>query len=451
MKSRSYPVSGIVFFIFIVIFIFILSMLSACRGALQVDRTRSFKSEKTNIGKIVCIDPDFELLITTSKRKAEHQFRRETAKEIQLNNILVRNAQKNNLTLELVDTERLLPGDMEYFSQLAPLKHEILQVSFLQDFLNKKKRRNRQKVFNRYENGPVIGSHFSYLADEYGTPYFAVQGITTHRKPNNGPLTYYYTIIAESYLSNGRRWTVDGRRTLWTMNYGLWTALLLCLAFVASGQTTGYQGKRLMFKTDVVSPVSERGINMGLEYVVLRNVVLGLDFSLTGKQYTQRLPTYYELYGKPPSSRASIRDMQIGITGQYFLNAALPAPKGSYIFGKYSIGQADILAVDHIVNGGQDDFLEGFEINNVSSQQFDLGVGYQEVFFGFLLVDLDLGMSAASLFLSKNSDELPPHRRDIVADFANEHGPNIFSLGTWRDTPGGIGLSIHLKIGILLF
>lgn len=195
MKSRSYPVSGIVFFIFI--FIFILLMLSACRGALHVDRTRDFKSKKTNIGKIVCIDPDFELLITTNKRKAEQQFKRASAKEIQLNNILVRNAQKNNLTLELVDTERLMPNDMEYFSQLAPLKHEILQVSFLQDFLDKKKRRNRQKVFNRYENGPVIGSHFSYLADEYGTPYFAVQGITTHRKPNNGPLTYYYTIIAD--------------------------------------------------------------------------------------------------------------------------------------------------------------------------------------------------------------------------------------------------------------
>ncbi len=195
IKSCYYRVSNIGFFIFIGIFI--LSMLGACRGALHVDKTRGFKSKKTNIGKIVCIDPDFELLTTTGKRKTKRQYKRASAKEIQLNNILVRNAQKNNLTLELVDTELLLPSDTEYFSQLAPLKHEILQVSFLQDFMTKKKRKNRQKVFNRYEKGPVIGSHFSYLADEYGTPYFAVQGITAHRKPSNGPLTYYYTIIAD--------------------------------------------------------------------------------------------------------------------------------------------------------------------------------------------------------------------------------------------------------------
>jgi len=199
-------------------FLLIFSLIfSACRGALQVDRVRDFKSRKTNIGKIVCIDPDFELLTTTGNRKTERQYKRASAKEIQLNNILVRNARKNNLTLELVDTERLLPSNMDYFSQLAPLKHEILQVSFLQDFLNRKKRRNQQKVFNRYENGPIIASHFSYLADQYNTPYFAVQGITTHRKPNKGRLillltappfgiadffspeadTYYYTIIAD--------------------------------------------------------------------------------------------------------------------------------------------------------------------------------------------------------------------------------------------------------------
>ncbi len=248
---------------------------------------------------------------------------------------------------------------------------------------------------------------------------------------------------------DGGRTTINGGR--WTMDGLLWTILLLCFAFVASGQTTGYQGKRLMFKTDLVSPVSERGINMGLEYVVLRNAVLGLDFSLTGKQYTQRITSYYDMYNEDPPIAASIRDMQVGITGQYFLNTALPAPKGSYVFGKYAIGQADIFAVDHIMREGEEDFLEGFEINNISSHQFDLGVGYQEVFFSFLLVDFDIGVSVASLFLNNNESELLPHREVLVGDFARKHGPNIFSLGVWRDTPGGIGLSMHLKIGILLF
>lgn len=243
-----------------------------------------------------------------------------------------------------------------------------------------------------------------------------------------------------SYLS--RRWTVSGL---------LWTFMLCCFTLVVSGQTTGYQGKRLMFKSDLISPVSKRGINFGFEYVILRNMVLGLDFSLTGKQYTQHLDSYEELYGEDLPIKASIRDGQVGITGQYFLNTALPAPKGSYVFGKYSIGRADIFAIEHIVREGELDFLEGFEVNGVPSRQFDLGLGYQEVFFGFLLVDFDFGMSAASLFLSENDDELPTDRRDLIVDFADKHGPNIFSLRTGRDTPGGIGLSVHLKLGILLF
>lgn len=245
----------------------------------------------------------------------------------------------------------------------------------------------------------------------------------------------------------GRRTTNGGRRTV---NIGLWTFVFCCFTLIASGQTTGYQGKRMMFKMDLVSPVSERGINAGLEYVVLRNIVLGVDFSLTGKQYTQHIQTYYDIHGKYPKSKASIRDMRAGIIGQYFLNSALPAPKGSYIFGKYYLGQADVFAVDHIMEGEQS-ILQGFEISGVPSHQFNIGVGHQEVFFGFLLVDFDFGMSAASLFLDRSKNETSAYRKDIVAAFAENHGPNIISMGSWRSVPGGIGLSIHLKVGILLF
>jgi len=238
-----------------------------------------------------------------------------------------------------------------------------------------------------------------------------------------------------------------GRRTAKGL---LWTLVFCCFTLMASGQVTGYQGKRMMFKTDLISPVSERGINLGLEYVFLRNVVFGLDFSLTGKRYTQYLKSYQNIHGEYPTIKASIRDMQVGITGQYFLNTALPAPKGSYIFVKYHLGKADVFAVEHIIEGGES-ILQGFEISDIPSRQFDIGVGYQEVFFGFLLVDFGFGVSAASLLIDKSENEIFAHRKDIIADFSANHGPNIISMGSWRNTPGGIGLSIHLKVGILLF
>lgn len=184
---------------------------------MRIDRSRDFNAKQNNVEKIVCLDPDFELLTTTGKRKIERQHKRASAKEIQLNNILFRNAKKNDIALQIIDTERMQTDDDTYFHHLAPLKREILQASFLQKFTNKKGRTPVKQVFNIHENAPAIDSKYSYLAAQYDTPYFAVQGITMHRKPKNGKLmllvtapplgiasffspevdTYYYTIIAD--------------------------------------------------------------------------------------------------------------------------------------------------------------------------------------------------------------------------------------------------------------
>lgn len=208
-----------------------------------------------------------------------------------------------------------------------------------------------------------------------------------------------------------------------------------------------------MFKTDLVSPIMERGINFGLEYVVHRNIVLGLDFSLTGKRYKQPLESYKVVELEYPKVKARIRDMQLGLTGQYFLNTALPAPKGSYVFGKYSLGLADIFGNDYILDSinEENNILVGFKISDVPSQQFDIGLGYQDVFFGFLLVDLNFGLTGASLFLNKTKAEHPEAYDKLIENFAHHHGPNLYSLGSWNSLPGGIGLSAHLNIGILLF
>jgi len=202
--------------LYVLLLSIILLTLGGCRGALRIDRTRTFQ-EKKEIDKIVCLDPDFEVLTTTGKRGTKRRTKRASKKEIQLNNILVRNAQKNDITLQIIDSERLTTRDVDYFRDIAPLKREILQMSFLQNFINKRGKVSEKNVFNRHEGGPVIGSHFSHLADLYDTPYFAIQGITMHRKPKKGKLmllvtalpfgvasffspevdTYYYTIIAD--------------------------------------------------------------------------------------------------------------------------------------------------------------------------------------------------------------------------------------------------------------
>jgi len=263
--------------------------------------------------------------------------------------------------------------------------------------------------------------------------------LKSYRNKYRVPSREYRVVSSESRVSG-----IDYLSS--TINYGLWTIVLCLFVGVLQAQPTGYQGKRMMFKTDLVSPFTERGINLGLEYVVHRNIVVGTDFSLTGKQYIQKLKNYNG--PNPKDIEASIRDMQWSMTGQYFLNTALPAPKGSYVFSKYSIGLADIFgnSIDSM-NPMPDNFV-GFEVSNVPSHQLDMGLGYQDVFFGFLLVDLDFGLTGALLLLNKTNSEY----HHLITDFADKHGPNVYSLGSWhKDQPGGIGISAHLKIGILLF
>ncbi len=201
------------FLLFVLLF---LLLQTSCRGTLHIDRTKNFNSKTTDIEKLVCLDPDFELLMTSGKKRTQRKIKRASAKEIQLNNTLFRNAQKNGIAIEMIDTERLNISDTPYFRDLAPLKREILQASFLQDFINKKGKIPEKQIFNRHESGPVIGSQFSHLAQQYKTPYFSIHGVTSHRKPVRGKLillvtapplgvasffspevdTYYYTIIA---------------------------------------------------------------------------------------------------------------------------------------------------------------------------------------------------------------------------------------------------------------
>ncbi len=237
--------------------------------------------------------------------------------------------------------------------------------------------------------------------------------------------------------------------------------LSMIIALGLQGQTTGYQGKRMMFKTDIISPITERGVQTGLEYVLLRNLVLGVDFTLTGQQYTQRLEDYRQQYGDYPAVKARIRDSQAGITVQYFINNALPAPTGSYVFGKYAIGRATIFGNEYIQDpiSPENDELRGYKLENIPSRQFDLGIGYQEVVYGFLLLDFDIAISAASLLLDK-ADNANSSYNNLIDNFATSHGPNIYSLGSWRNqvdadgnasSTGGIGFSIHFKVGILLF
>ncbi len=96
------------------------------------------------------------------------------------------------------------------------------QVLFLQDFSDVNKGEVTNKATNKHLSGLIISSHYSHLAEKYGTPYFAIQGISFVPKNENGTEelmlaaavptndlsfvtanveTVYYTVIVDVSLS----------------------------------------------------------------------------------------------------------------------------------------------------------------------------------------------------------------------------------------------------------
>ncbi len=193
--------------------------LSSCRGILRIDQTKMMGRKGNNVKRIVCLNPDYEVLIST-KDQTQKSYQKSASKESTFNKMLDRNARKNGIQLQIIDNEDLNKHDASFFNDLAPLKQELLQVSYLQNFDNVRNNTSKfrlGKVIGKHEQGPLISPRFSYLADIYGTPFFSINGIATHKKPKKGKLlllltippvgiasfffqdvdTYYYTIIAD--------------------------------------------------------------------------------------------------------------------------------------------------------------------------------------------------------------------------------------------------------------
>lgn len=194
--------------------------VSACGSQFYVDRQKDFSLKDERIKHIISINPTFDLPATLSSDK--NRRKKDSKKDMDwLNEALVKNAAKNGIHLQVQAASQLDNYDAKYFNYLAPLRKEILQVLYLQDFsdVNNNNEASSSKLIQKHENGLKISSHFSHLAEKYGTAYFALQGISYKQKtsneqekttlaatvPTSGALqfmsteaeTVYYTVIAD--------------------------------------------------------------------------------------------------------------------------------------------------------------------------------------------------------------------------------------------------------------
>lgn len=158
-----------------------------CSSLLQIERQKDFTLKQRKVKHIISINPSFKVLLQTKSKKTRKQnsYTEARKQEQRFNQLLTNNAKKNGITLDVVDTDQLENSDASYFKYLAPLRKEILQVNYLQDFkdinANPTKSNNTE---TQYQEGPKISTHYSHLAEIYGTPYFAIQGVSYQKKVN---------------------------------------------------------------------------------------------------------------------------------------------------------------------------------------------------------------------------------------------------------------------------
>lgn len=161
-----------------------IAAFSSCKSALLIERSEAHRKEARQIDKIISIDPQFMLVDT--RKGADNFYLRSEQKDAYFNQTLIKSAKKAGIELITVNKEDLSATDLDYFNYLAPLKKQIMISNTIQDVAVKRKRgrsgsgKNWIKPSSKeFKQVPIFSSEFSELADKYGTPYFAVHGVSS--------------------------------------------------------------------------------------------------------------------------------------------------------------------------------------------------------------------------------------------------------------------------------
>lgn len=217
-----------------------------------------------------------------------------------------------------------------------------------------------------------------------------------------------------------------------------------------NAQVSGYQGKHFILKTDMMSPILEKGCQTELEWVWGRRISLSIAYKYANHSYIQELAEYYTDFGKYPDEKAQMKSQNITLNTRIYLNKAYNAPLGKYVYLQHSLGQANISALDY--TSGKNE-VSIYQIDKVLAQHHEFGLGFQHIFFGKICLDIATGLNLGGLSV-KGYDS-------YIQDINEQFGPNIIKtsykpritrpLSRWFGLDNRLGFSSHLSLGLLLF
>ncbi|MEM6262442.1 MAG: hypothetical protein AAGI38_08040 [Bacteroidota bacterium] len=216
--------------------------------------------------------------------------------------------------------------------------------------------------------------------------------------------------------------------------------VLLMGCQLVHGQVTGFQGRRLVVKTDLSIPLFKDGYTLEAEYALLRNLSLSVSFN----------DVSYRPFNFP-SEDLFMNTRTVGYTLRIYGQKVYSAPKGVYTFLTYRNGKAS--GSGRFFSGDFDDldqYAGEFEIEDLTTHQFEVGTGIQLIYWSFLVLDFNTGLSFG--LIPTDSEREEAYVRDLR--WANGHILTNGSALRSESDPGSDvtwGINMRLGIGVLLF
>lgn len=254
------------------------------------------------------------------------------------------------------------------------------------------------------------------------------------------------------------------------------TLTTLCLGSVYA-QNTGFGGKRVLLKTDLLNGVRSPLVNASAELLLTRRLSLSVGARMNRGKYNQ-IYYYSEYEGGMPSSvknrlaeKAEIRSRMIMLEGRLYSGGVLPAPRGAFLYAAYNYGKVDVQGSFHeaLAAGSGSSFPNGnsyylYEAKDVLVWGLEFGCGYQSFINKFLTLGFKIGFNKT--FFNADGKYEPKE----LSGVAKTYGPNLLRLSPLLDgerlTPlglvsiddddnnyysGSFGLAFYFQIGILVF
>jgi hypothetical protein len=178
--------------------------------------------------------------------------------------------------------------------------------------------------------------------------------------------------------------------------------LLLIAASTVKSQNTGFMGKHFLLKAETIYLITG-SYDFSAEYAFNRNWSATLNYS------SQRVePSAASI----SQSTAETSEFKVGL--RHYLTPEQAAPSGGYHYLNLGLGNATMSGKTLNSSITEDDLLiysneTIYTVNNIPLYRGEIGIGYQQIYFGVLALDISIGVGFGYLN-SEYYDEYELHR-----------------------------------------